>query len=238
MIVRSRAKVNLSLYITGRRPDGYHTVDTVYQPIGLHDTLEMEPADAFSFACSRPELENADNLAVKAYALMKRSFHLPDEFAVNLDKKIPSEAGLGGGSSDAAALMNALSDFYGGCFSRPELEKTAAALGADVPGLLRKGPSRGRGTGTQLTHLASRARLYFLIMKPAAACPTGEMYRAWDALGSQAFSAAEIERRQAELEEALIKGDVRQIASLLHNDFEAVLSGEAAEAFRKALSGS
>jgi 2-C-methyl-D-erythritol 4-phosphate cytidylyltransferase len=234
MIVRSRAKVNLNLYITGRRPDGYHTVDTVYQPIGLHDTLELEPADAFSFACSRPELENAENLAVKAYALMKRSFHLPDEFAVNLDKKIPSEAGLGGGSSDAAALMNALSDFYGGCFSRPELEKAAAALGADVPALLRKGPSRGRGTGTQLTPLASRAALSFLIVKPPVSCPTKEMYQAWDALGSQAFSAAEIERRQAELEEALIKGDVRQIASLLHNDFEAVLSGEAAEAFRKA----
>ena len=126
MIVRSRAKVNLSLYITGRRPDGYHTVDTVYQPIGLHDTLELEPADAFSFACSRPELENAENLAVRAYETMKKACAFPEEFAVRLEKRIPSEAGLGGGSSDAAALMTALSDFYGGCFSLPELEKTAA----------------------------------------------------------------------------------------------------------------
>ena len=233
MILFPHAKVNLSLYITGKREDGYHTIDTVFQPVSLCDRLEMEPTDAFSFACSRPELEKADNLAVRAYALMKQVSILPGEFAVRLDKKIPSEAGLGGGSADAAAVLEGLNELLQLGFVRPDLEEIGAELGADVPALLHHGPARGLGTGTKLRGLVSRSDLYFLIVKAPVSCPTAAMYRAWDEQGKEAYSPQEIRIRQKELEEALAQGDLVKIAARMHNDFEAVLPEEAAAAFRK-----
>ena len=235
MILYPHAKVNLSLYITGRQPDGYHTIDTVFQPLTLRDRMELRaaaPGEA-GFSCSVPELSNDQNLAVRAYERIKARCGFPEDYAIRLEKKIPSQAGLGGGSADAAALLRALNTRQKPGLSMPQLIREAASLGADVPALLREGPSRGRGTGTQLTPLGSRARLFFVIVKPEAACPTAEMYRAWDQAGRRRFSAAEIEWRQAALEEALLAGDAAGAAAFMHNDFEAVLSGEAAAAFRQ-----
>ena len=230
MILYPRAKINLSLYITGKRPDGYHTIDTVFQPLTLCDRLCLEEAREDLFSCSDPALETPENLVITAVRRLRGCVAFPPA-AASLEKHIPSQAGLGGGSADAAAVLAGLNELYSLGLDRPELEQIGAEIGADVPALLHQGPTRGRKTGTLLTALASRSQMFFLIVKPSVSCPTAAMYRSWDEKGGTSVSLSEIESRQKALEAALAAGDVRTVAGLLHNDFESVLSGEAADAF-------
>ena len=232
MILYSQAKVNLSLYITGKRPDGYHTIDTVFQPLTLSEKLTVEPAGKDSFSCSDPQLETESNLALRALQKLRESADFPP-VALHLEKQLPYEAGLGGGSGDAAAVLKGINERFHLGYSIPQLETVGAGLGADVPALLHPGPTRGKGTGTELLPLASRLPLFFLIVKPSVSCSTAAMYRAWDESGQPSFSKAETQKRQEALEEALARGDIRTLAGLLHNDFEALLPGEAAEAFER-----
>ena len=233
MQVLAHAKVNLSLYITGRRADGYHTIDTVFQPLSLYDTLEMEPTGTDTLECSDPALENDDNLAIKALKMLREKLDFAP-LRLRLGKRIPQQAGMGGGSADAAAVLTGAAKLCALPLSRPQLAEMAARLGADVSALLYDSPSRGKGNGSALQPLSGRAILPFLILKPPVSCPTAAMYRRWDLDGCPAFSAEEIAVRQEKLEKALADGDVRTIAEYLHNDFEQVLPEEAARAFARA----
>ena len=223
------AKINLSLYITGRRKDGYHTLDTVFQPVSLFDELEAETAPELSFSCSEKALETADNLVLKAWRLMAARGDVP-ALRMRLIKNIPYEAGLGGGSADAAAVLKACAALSGGEIPGEELAAAGAPLGADVPAQLLDCPSRGHGTGTVLRPLESRARLPLLIAKPALSLSTPAMYRAWDEQGLITLPPKERISRQRRLERALKRGDARAVSACLYNDFERVLPPEAAEA--------
>ncbi len=222
------AKINLSLYITGRRKDGYHTLDTVFQPVSLFDELEAEKAPELSFSCSEKALETADNLVLKAWRLMEARGDVP-ALRMRLTKNIPYEAGLGGGSADAAAVLSACAALSGREIPRKELAAAGARLGADVPAQLLDGPSRGHGIGTALRPLKSRARLPILIVKPELSLSTPAMYRAWDEKGLVTLPPKERINRQRRLERALMRGDARAVAACLYNDFERVLPPGAAE---------
>ncbi len=224
MLLYPHAKVNLSLFITGRRPDGYHELDSVFLPLGLCDRLEIVPAEELSFSCSVPELETESNLVLKAWRLMAERFGIGPA-AIRLQKRIPSQAGLGGGSADAAAALRGLNElFQTGC-TPEQLAVLGAGLGADVPAQLWDVPVRGRGNGGEICPWGPAPAYSFVLLKPAEGFSTPAMYRAWDAAAEAAGPAdgREPERWQKELKEALESGDPVRLAACLHNDFEAVL---------------
>jgi len=154
MLTFPNIKINIGLNIIGKRADGFHDIESVFYPVPFCDALEIIPADKFSFevegllVTSHPE----DNLCVKAYRLLEKEFKLPP-VQIFLLKKIPSGAGLGGGSSDASFTLKMLNDIFELKLSIPQLENYAAILGSDCPFFIQNEPSlvTGRGTPNPLT---------------------------------------------------------------------------------------
>ena len=219
------AKINLSLYITGRRPDGYHELDTVFLPVSLCDELKLEKAESFSFSCPGLPLPAGDNLAVKAWRLMQEHFGI-GPVRMELSKRIPSEAGLGGGSADAAAVLLGCQKLFGLKAEQEDLVQLGRQLGADVPAQLFDGPTRGLGTGTELSEIEGAAPFFFLIVKPPAGFSTPAMYRRWDVRREGGLSARKAAARQRILLQALKSGEAAALAACLENDFESVLTEE------------
>ena len=113
LTVNAYAKVNLTLEVLGRRPDGYHEIASVMQTVGLHDVVELTPADDVTLECDRPGLETPDNLALRAAAALRAEAGVREGVHIDLRKAIPVAAGLGGGSSDAAATLVGLNRLWG-----------------------------------------------------------------------------------------------------------------------------
>jgi 4-diphosphocytidyl-2-C-methyl-D-erythritol kinase len=184
---RAPAKINLWLEILGRRDDGYHLVDTAYQAIDLADTVILEPGPGVTCRvtgeAARGVPEGEENLAVvAARALARRTGHEP-RVALTIEKRIPAGAGLGGGSSDAAAVLVAL----GRRFAVPDpghtLHDLAASLGADVPFFLLGGTRAGRGIGVETVAIAPPAERWGILLWPGEPVGTADAYRAWDDAG-------------------------------------------------------
>ncbi|MDR2389667.1 MAG: 4-(cytidine 5'-diphospho)-2-C-methyl-D-erythritol kinase [Tannerellaceae bacterium] len=168
MICFPNAKINLGLNVLGRREDGYHDIETVFYPIPLCDALEVVEAEAFSFSQTGLALDSPpeDNLAVKALRLVSEAFPLPP-LAVHLHKAIPSGAGLGGGSSDAAFMLKLLNELGKLHLSANELERMASRLGADCPFFIRNAPVVASGTGNIFEPLdLSLASLHLCLLTP------------------------------------------------------------------------
>ena len=226
-------KINLSLYITGKRPDGYHQVDTVYWPLPLYDYLRLEPAAKPGLTSPLAVMEQADNLVIKAWRLMQELYGIPP-LAMHLEKGIPWEAGLGGGSGNAAAVLLACNRLFRLGLTRKKLCEIGALLGADVPACVMDVPTRGRGTGAEVEPLEANLALPILIIKPPQGFSTPGMYRAWDESGGGAQDPAAIEEAQQALIRALAEGDLMALIPTLHNDFERVLNREERELFDRA----
>ena len=152
MITFPNIKINLGLSITEKRPDGYHNLETVFYPVALEDALEIRtsPDTDRKFTLYQHGMEIAgkpeDNLVVKAYLLMDKEFHLPP-VEIHLYKHIPSGAGLGGGSSDAAFMLKLLNNHYQLGVSEEQLEVYAATLGADCAFFIKNRPTFAEGIG-------------------------------------------------------------------------------------------
>lgn len=189
MLAFPPAKINLGLNIVARRPDGYHDLETVFLPIALTDALEiklMDPAFPSATPCdlhiTGPYADNcgasADNLVARAYALVAADHPLPPIHA-HLCKRIPTQAGLGGGSSDAAYMIRLLDERFRLNMGRREMEELAARLGADCPLFVAAEPAYATGTGTTLTpavisdDLAGRT---LVVVKPPVAVSTRDAY--------------------------------------------------------------
>lgn len=158
MIVFPCAKINLGLNIVGKREDGYHNLETVFYPIPLYDALEIKYMDEkfpSDVACDLKVTGNAvdcdeqSNLVVKAYDLLAKDFKLP-RVHTHLYKHIPSQAGLGGGSSDAAFMIRLLDERFRLNIGNPEMERYAAKLGADCAFFIEAEPSYAEGIGNEL----------------------------------------------------------------------------------------
>lgn len=181
--IQAPAKVNLYLDITGRRADGYHLLETVMQSVSLYDEVFVEYSGGGSgritVECDRPEIPSGEsNIAYKAARLFLERSGADADVAIKIKKQIPSGAGMGGGSSDAAAVLAALS----GCVEIPSgaLYETAAQVGADVPFCLCGGTAECRGIGEQITRLTMPRDFAILAVKPEFSCPTGEAYAKYD----------------------------------------------------------
>ena len=183
-VEKAYAKVNLTLAVGEKRPDGYHEVVSVMQRVSLHDTLTAERRDSgVSLTCSDPSLPvGEENLAHRAATLFFRETGITGGVALTLEKRIPSQAGLGGGSSDAASVLLALRRLYAPALSDAALESMAAALGSDVPFFIRGGTQLAAGRGEVLSPLPPLTEGWFVIVKPPESFSTAAMYRRLDEL--------------------------------------------------------
>jgi len=180
--VQSYAKINLTLDVLGRRPDGYCELATVMQTIDLYDTLRLTATDdeQVHVSCTQPELATADNLVVRAAQAIRERLSLTQGVAIELQKRVPVAAGLGGGSSNAAAVLLALQRWWQLPLSTEDLLDIAAGLGSDVPFFLQGGLALCEGRGERLTPLASNwptSMSWFLLLKPAIGVSTAAVYR-------------------------------------------------------------
>lgn len=180
------AKVNLTLDVLGRREDGYHDLCSVMQEISLHDDilLELGTGEEWKLLCNAPGVPCTDqNLAWKAARVfLGRIGQEPDGLTLRITKRIPSQAGLGGGSSDAAAVLRLLNEHFGMPLPVSELCALGAQVGSDVPFCVLGGTALAEGRGERLTKLPDAPKLYFAVCKPDAAFSTPELFRKLDAV--------------------------------------------------------
>jgi len=177
--VTTRAKVNLSLEVIRRRDDGYHEIETILQCIDLADTIDVEfTSDArIEIVCSTPEIPvDERNLCHRAIVAMRPLAGASLGARMRIEKHVPSGAGLGGGSTNAAGILLAVCHALRLDITRAQLERVAASLGSDVPFFLHGGTMLGRGRGELLTPLEPLKRGAFVIVKPEVSIPTAWVY--------------------------------------------------------------
>ena len=177
--LRSYAKVNLGLHILGKREDGYHEIRTILQTIGLHDTLEIRLTQGrgVTLQCNWDELNCGDNLVVRALEAVCRQAGLERGMEARLEKRIPMGAGLGGGSSNAAAAVMGLDRLLGLRMSRRDWFEIGGALGSDVPFFFVGGRALGVGRGSEVYPLEDAAPCHVLVVVPPLPMPTADAYR-------------------------------------------------------------
>lgn len=166
MLFFPNAKINIGLNIVSKRADGYHNLETIFYPIGWQDVLEIIPSSSPGFECSGIAVEGGENLCEKALKLLKADYDFPDVF-IHLHKNIPTGAGLGGGSSDAAFTLMGLNQLFNLGQSKQELKKYALRLGADCPFFIDNVPSFASGVGEELKPIEIDLKGYFLVVVKA-----------------------------------------------------------------------
>lgn len=176
--VKSYAKLNLALRITGRRADGFHNLSTIFQEIDFHDTLHFQPANSFSLTTSDPHLQTDErNLCTRAYKLLWERFQPRQAFQIHLEKRIPMGAGLGGGSSNAAAVLKFLDRAWDLNLGLTELEQIGRTLGSDVPFFIKGGTQGAMGVGDMLIPLNLPENVIFLLVIPPIQISTTWAYQ-------------------------------------------------------------
>jgi 4-diphosphocytidyl-2-C-methyl-D-erythritol kinase len=186
LILPAYGKLNLTLDVLGRRPNGYHDIDSVMQTISLHDLILVERTDCRVFDVVGPAIDG-ENLVLKAARELEGRMNRALPFTIRLFKRIPLGAGLGGGSADAAAFLKAANRLYDLKLTAGELIEIATAVGQDVPFLLSGGTARATGLGSTLASLPAMSPSWrFLVVCPPVEIPTREVYEAVDGSGPSA----------------------------------------------------
>jgi 4-diphosphocytidyl-2-C-methyl-D-erythritol kinase len=223
VIVRAPAKVNLTLEILNRQDDGYHRLRSVMLPVALEDEIAIEPAERFAFSCE-PATLTGDNLVVRAFAAAGAA-HAP--LAVALRKRIPVGAGLGGGSSDAAAILRAAIDGALGAVAPQDWLGAARALGSDIPFFLTGTGALVEGTGERVTALGALPPWWVVILAPDVHVDTGDAYRRLSAerAGAPAETRARADSASIRALEAVQRADYAAAIAAATNDFEPLIAG-------------
>ncbi len=216
MKVRANAKVNLSLDITGRRDDGYHTLCSCFQSVSLCDVIELTPASEISVGCSINDLLGSDNLCFKAAQLFFAESGIGEGVRIDIEKHIPVAAGLGGGSADAAAVLVALNKMYGQPLSEDRLLEIALSLGADVPFCVMGGTVLAEGIGEEMTKLPDLPHCYTVVAKKGFKSSTKDMYAAIDSTEPERVSDVD------GIVFSLLNGDLETACKAFYNRFEEV----------------
>ena len=179
LTLQAHAKLNLTLEVLGRRPDGYHETASIMQTLTLADTITIEPSESLEVICSEPGLEGEDNLAWKAADLLRRETGTARGARISIDKNIPVSAGLGGGSSDAAATLVGLNTLWDIEMPHDSLRLLAAGIGSDVPFLVEGGTAIALGRGERVRTLPTAPLPWFVLAFPATSRQdkTAFMYR-------------------------------------------------------------
>jgi len=215
MIIKSFAKINVSLLVKGLRDDGYHQLEMVTLPIELHDIIEIQTSPYFYttfVTCDDVALSKVHhNLCAKAVEALRKVYGFKDNFNIHIHKEIPFAAGLGGGSSNAAAILLTLNNLLHLRASLDELNTIGASIGADVPFFLHNRPALVTGIGENNQPINVKKSYNCLIVKPTTGLSTKEVFSHVDE-----FPCGE--GNTAGVIEALEKGDDELLANSIHND--------------------
>ena len=183
MQVFAPAKINLSLKILGRRDDGFHEIETLIAPISFRDEIRIDrkkEGQGIEFRCDDPSVpKGVDNLVVRAANLFFETIKLKPAVSIDLKKRIPLGAGLGGGSSDAATTLLALNRLFETNLTREELAKLGSEIGSDVPFFIFESAAICRGRGELVTAMKLREQLSILLLKPEFVVATAWAYSRW-----------------------------------------------------------
>lgn len=221
--LNSYAKINLTLDVFSKRADGYHGVASIMQTISLYDTVTFAFAEneGIAFTCDIasdiPVPTDSTNLVVRATqaAIDASGKPLRQGISLHLNKKIPAQAGLGGGSSNAAIALQGVNRLLNLGLNERQLHECAASLGSDVPFFLYGGTAVARGRGEQITLLDDAPRLSLVVVKPEENVSTGWAYSELDAIPDRASH-----RATKRMEEALKEVDMGRVIAFQSNDFE------------------
>jgi 4-diphosphocytidyl-2-C-methyl-D-erythritol kinase len=221
------AKLNLTLDVLGKREDGYHDLQSVMQTISVRDDIEIDigTGKPWRLLCDKEDIPcDETNLAWKAAKVycdaMKKD---PDGIEIRITKRIPSEAGMGGGSADAAAVLRALNRHYGEPLSIGALAELGAQVGSDVPFCVVCGTAMVEGRGERLRKLPDMPDCIFVICKPDFSVSTPELYKKLDetVIGKRPDNRA--------MESALLAGDLEKVCQNVFNVFDPVVTADHAE---------
>lgn len=216
------AKINLTLDILSKRPDGYHDVAMLMQSVSLADTVELTLTDTedITITCSDPAIPTGEtNIVYKvADAFFKSTGIKNTGIAVHIEKVIPCEAGLAGGSADGAATLRLLNIAFDAHLNDKALCEIGAKIGADIPFCIVGGTKLAIGTGTTLYKVRSMPKCHIVIVKPEVSVSTKEAYALADSRKGERIKYTDY------CKQMLYSGDLSGICSTLHNDFEEVLN--------------
>ena len=213
----AHGKINLTLEVLGERDDGYHEIASVMQTISLADSLCLEESDSITIECDSDSLATPQNLAFKAAELVREKAGRSGGVHIQLEKRIPVASGLGGGSSDAAAVLKALNSLWGLGMSLDELDPLAARLGSDVPFFLREGTAVVLGRGEKVRPVRPADLGWMVVAVPAVSIP-GKTAAMYGAVASSDYTRGALTRKLG----ARIDGGGDVPPQFLFNAFDAV----------------
>lgn len=218
LLLKSYAKINICLNVVGKRKDGYHELDMIILPLKLHDSImftELKNArdhfvtiDDFSLGLFKY------NIATSTIEKMQKKYQFPQKFRITIHKNIPMQSGLGGGSSNAGAVINATNEYCKLNMTDEEKVDIATGLGADVPFFVFNKPARCRGIGEKLDFINVKNDYYVLIVKPSQGCSTQQVYEVSDTMDLPIGDVEKVQR-------ALETGDDDLLAESIFNSLEA-----------------
>lgn len=215
--VKAYAKINLFLDITGVLPNGYHSLNNIMQQIELHDevTVALAEGNGISIVCNSTEIPcDKRNIAYKAAELFLKETGLSSEIKINIKKNIPVMAGLGGSSTDGAAVLSALNRLSKNVLSEKDLESMGAMLGADLPFCIRGNTALCKGIGEKMQNICGLPRCTILIIKPDFSCSTATAYKLYDQMPLKSVGEPQA------LLSALQRGNLNDTGKNLYNIFE------------------
>lgn len=217
---KAKAKINLTLEVLEKRPDNYHNIKSIFQTIYLYDELYIEKIakNQLELHTNVEELNNNENIICKAYNKLKENYNQIAGVKVILNKRIPMQAGLGGGSTDCASFILCMNKLFNLQMNKQEQINLAQKLGADVPACLHTGSLLAEGIGEKTKIINSKLNYYVIIIKPKISCSTKEMYHKLD-------SRKNIIKTDStnNLKLAIEKEDFNLLIKNLYNVFEEVI---------------
>lgn len=224
---KAYAKLNLTLDVLGKRDDGYHELESVMQQITLCDEIEidLETGEDWKLECDWEEIPtDSSNLAWKAVGVFYRSIGKdPQGVTIRITKRIPMQAGLAGGSADAAAVLRALNAYEGSPYSLEELARLGAKIGSDVPFCVFGGTALAKGRGEVLTRLPAMPQCFYCIVKPEFSVSTPELFAKMDQ------QEQVLHPDTAGMLKALEQNDLMHVAGYVFNSMESVVAAEHSE---------
>ena len=181
IFIKSKAKLNLSLNVLGVLENNYHDLDMVICPVSMHDEITIEKLNnGIKFSCTNKEIENDDNIICKAASKILKYANVDTGVNIHLNKRIWMQAGLGGGSSNAASVLLGINDIYELNLSISELSEIAISLGADVPLFLNNGLTRVQGIGERVEYYPFNNKLHIVAVQGVQGLPTKDVFRLYD----------------------------------------------------------
>lgn len=218
--MKARAKINLNLEVLDKRADNYHNIKSIFQKVNIYDEIRIRKTDTddIEIVTNIGELNSTDNIIYKAYIMLKEKYKTISGIEVMLNKKIPMQAGMAGGSTDCAVFITCINKLFNLNLSKEEMQSIGKNLGADVVPCFYNTALLAEGIGDKITPIDTNFKYYILIIKPEMSCNTKEMYQRLD---------MKADRKICDTSDNIIKAlkthDVELLADNLYNAFESAI---------------